>query len=139
MAGKRCSQFRGVAPMGGGAVAVEQTGGRQHKHPGADRQQPRAPGMGLAQRVDQCWRHRGVAVAPAGNDDGARLGQQFQAAIGQHLNPAHGAHRALIDRRNRMRVPREIELRSGQAEDLHGDAELECAEAIVGQNRDQSW
>jgi len=93
--------------------------------------------MGLTQRVDQRRRYRGVAVAPARNDDGARCGEQFQAAIGQHLNPAHGAHRAFIDRGNHVFVPREVELWPGQAEDLDGNAELECAEAIVGQNGNQ--
>ncbi|MNI70969.1 hypothetical protein D3C73_1268150 [compost metagenome] len=65
--------------------------------------------------------------------------QQFQAAIGQYLNATHGAHRALIDGRDLMAVPREVELRPGQAKDLHGDAEFEGTQAIVGEDRDQSW
>ncbi|MCY1175582.1 hypothetical protein D9M71_654530 [compost metagenome] len=92
--------------------------------------------MGLAQGVDQLCGDRGAAVAPAGNDDGAGVGEQFHAAVGQNLDAAHGTHRALIDGDDTMFVPREIELGAWQAEDLHGDAELECAEAVVGQNRD---
>ena len=94
--------------------------------------------MGLAQGREQRFGHRGAAITPAGNDDGSGVAEQFHAAIGQHLNPAHGAHRALVDGGDPVLVPGEIELRPCQAEDLHGDAELECAEAIVGQNRDQS-
>ncbi|MCY1179076.1 hypothetical protein D9M73_194560 [compost metagenome] len=118
-------QFRCVAPVRGGAATVEQTGGGQHEHPRADRQQPRAPGMGLAQGGQQLLGYCSLAVAPAGNDDGPRLLQQFQAAIGQYLDATHGAHRALIDGRDLMAVPREVELRPGQAKDLHGDAEFE--------------
>ena len=53
--------------------------------------------MGLAQGGEQCLGHRCLAIAPAGNDDGPGLFEQFQAAIGQHLDATHGAHRALID------------------------------------------
>ena len=132
-------QLRGVTPVRGRTVTIEQTGGGQHEYPGTDRQQPCAPGMGLAQGGEQCLGHRCLAVAPAGNDDGPGLFEQFQAAIGQHLDATHGAHRSLIDSGDAVLVPREIELRSRQAEDLDGDAELERTEAVVGQNGDRSW
>jgi hypothetical protein len=38
-----------------------------------------------------------------------------------------------------MAVPREVELWPSQAKDLHGDAEFEGTQAIVGEDRDQSW
>ncbi|MNC23784.1 hypothetical protein D3C75_718190 [compost metagenome] len=138
-AGKPLGQFRGIAPVRGRTVPVEQPGGGEDENTGADRQQPRPSGMGLAQSSDQfCW-HRGAAVAPTGDDDGAGIGEQFHAAIGQYLDAAHGPHRTLIDRDDTMLVPRKIEFRSWQAEDLHGNAELERAQAVVGQNRDHSW
>ncbi|MNF90662.1 hypothetical protein D3C84_732320 [compost metagenome] len=138
-AGKPLGQFRGIAPVRGRTVPVEQPGGGEDENTGADRQQPRPPRMGLAQGGDQFCGHRGAAVAPAGNDDGAGIGEQFHAAIGQDLDAAHGTHRTLIDRDDTMLVPRKIEFRSWQAEDLHGNAELERAQAVVGQNRDHSW
>lgn len=95
--------------------------------------------MGLAQGGDQRRGYCGAAVAPAGDDDGPRVGEHFHAAIGQDLDAAHGAHRAMIDGDDTMLVPRELEFRAWQAEDLHGNAELERAEAIVGQNRNHSW
>jgi hypothetical protein len=82
--------------------------------------------------------HRGFAITPTGNDDGACLRQQLQAAVGQDVNAAHGAHRPCVDGDDAVLVPREIELRPGEAEDFHGNPELEGTEAVVGQNRDQS-
>ncbi|MNG01678.1 hypothetical protein D3C84_846700 [compost metagenome] len=95
--------------------------------------------MGVAQGSQQRLRYRCLTVAPAGNDDGPCLFQQFQAAIGQYLNTAHGAHRPLIDGRDSMAVPREIELWPCQAKNFHGDAEFESTQAVVGQDHDQSW
>ncbi len=94
--------------------------------------------MGPLQRFEQCRRWRFAAAAPAGHDQGAGLVELFQAAIGQDLDAAHGAHRPGIDRNDAVLVPGEVELRTRQAEDLHGDAEFEGAEAIVDQDRDQT-
>ena len=131
-------QLAGVAPVSGGATTIQQPGRRQNEHPGADRQQPRTALVGLAQRFQQLRRRRLLAAAPAGNDDGPRLLQQLQAPVGQHLDPAQGTHRAGVHGGDGLPVPGEIELRPGQAEDLHGNAELEGAKAVVGQDRDQT-
>ncbi len=94
--------------------------------------------MGLTQGGEQRFRHRRAAVAPSRDDDGPGLFKQFHPAVGQHLNATHGTHRPLVDGDDTVLIPREIELWPRQAEDLHGDAEFESAEAVVGQNRDQS-
>jgi hypothetical protein len=49
--------------------------------------------VGLTQCAKQRLGHRCFAIAPTGNDDGACLRQQLQAAVGQDVNAAHGAHR----------------------------------------------
>ncbi len=121
-----------------GTASVKQTSRRQHKHPRAYRQQTRTAVVRLAQGKDQLSRHWRAAVAPAGNNDRPRLIQQVQATVGQQLNATHGAHWTLIDCSNAVFIPGEFELRPGQAEYLYGDAKLESAEAVVGQNRDRS-
>lgn len=78
------------------------------------------------------------AVTPAGNDNGPGLGQALQAAIGQHLDAAHGAHGAVVQADDAVAIPGEIELGPWQAEDLHGNAEFEGAEAVVGEDGHQA-
>ncbi|MNF95447.1 hypothetical protein D3C84_782040 [compost metagenome] len=124
--------------MSRGAQAIEQPGGGEYEGTGADRQQARTTGVGPAQCIEQ---HRGrwlAAVAPAWHDNGPGGLEQFHAAISQYLEAAHGAHRAVIDRDDPMRVPGEIEFRSLQSEDLDGDTEFESTQAVVGEDRDQT-
>ena len=75
-----------MAPMRGGAPAVEQARRRQHEGAGADGQDACAAGVGLAQRLGQGLGHGRIDAAPAGDDDdGQDSGQgnaEYDAGIG---------------------------------------------------------
>lgn len=94
--------------------------------------------MGLAQRGQQpLGRYLGT-VTPAGDDNGPGLSQALQPAVGEHLDATHGAHGTLVQADDAVAVPGEIELGPRQAKDLHGDAEFEGAQAVVGEDGHQA-
>ena len=121
------------------AMNEQKARSREHEHPRTDGKQPRPALIRGAQGVQQHLRRALIAATPARNDDGMGINERLQAELGNDLHATCRVHWCGIDGDDAMRVPGEFELRAWQPEDLHGNAELECAEAVVGQNRNQTW
>ena len=124
--------------MRGGAAPGQQPRRREHENAGAERQHPRAAGVRLAQRPAQGVGHGLVRAAPTGHHNRAGAGEQRRAAVHLDPEPAGGAERARLQRRHAEAVPVLSHLRPREAEDLHRDAELEGAEAVVGERDHQA-
>ena len=128
-----CCELRHVSPVGGGAPAVEHPGRGQHEDPGADRAQPGAPRESPPQLRQKRRGRRLCGVAPAGNDDRIGRIEQPQRVAHPDLYAAGGAQRPALRGAHRELVPRHAELRPRQREQLHGAAELEGTQPVVGQ------
>lgn len=66
------------------------------------------------------------------------INERLQAELGNDLHATCRVHWCGIDGDDAMRVPGEFELRAWQPEDLHGNAELEGAQPVIGQHGDQT-
>ena len=79
-----------------------------------------------------------MGPAPARNDDGVRLVQQFEPAIRNDLEAADGPQGTRLDGADREAIPIRTHLGTGQAEDFDGDAEFERAQTVIGEGDDEA-
>jgi hypothetical protein len=94
-----------IAPVGGGAQAIEHSGGGEHEHPGTDRAQARAALVG---RTDQCQQRRRwflVCVAPARDDDGVGARNQLRRVRRRQRDAARRPDRSGFDRADGKVIP----------------------------------
>ncbi|MNC74419.1 hypothetical protein D3C75_1257720 [compost metagenome] len=75
-----------------------------------------------------------MVAAPAGDDDGLRGIQCFETRVDGYPKASQCMHRSWIDGNDLMAIPRYIQLRAGQAEDLQGDTKLEHAKAFINED-----
>lgn len=80
-----------------------------------------------------------MVAAPAGDDDGLRGIQCFEARVDGYSKASQRMHRSSVDGNDLMAIPRYIQLRTGQAEDLQGDTKLEHAQAFINEDCHGSW
>jgi len=123
----------GIAPVRGGALAVQHPGRGQHEHARADGAQARAAPVRRADQRQQGLRRFLVGVAPAGDDDGVGLAQQPRRIARLDGNAAGGADRSPLDGGNQKVVPVHVQFRTVQGKQLDGTAEFKRAQAVVGQ------
>src|SRR6185369_4074168 len=126
-----------MRPVRGGAPAVEQAGGGKDEGSRADRGHARTAPVRTPQRVEQRDRWRLHDVARSRHDDRIRAGQCPQSGVGddleavvggQRLSWPLGAHDDAIPVRAHLR----------ETEHLQRQAELEGADAVIGQHRDDA-
>lgn len=75
-----------------------------------------------------------MVTAPAGDDDGSRGNQCFEARVDGYPKASQRMHRSSVDGDDLMAIPRYIQLRARQAEDLQGDTKLEHAKAFINED-----
>ena len=123
--------------MGGGALAVEKAGRCQQEHARADGAQPGTPCVGRPQLIQDCLWRRFVRIAPAGNDDGVGLFQQFGRKGRGHRDAAGRPDRAWLDGADGEAVPCYPEFGPLEREQFDRAAEFEGTKPVVGQHNDE--
>ena len=125
-------ELRDVFPVRGRPFPVEHARRGEHEHTRADRGEARAALEGAAQRSEERRRGWLLRRAPSGNHDGVGALERTERVRHGEPDPAGRADRAALGGAHRKLVPRHRELGARQGEELHDAAELEGAEAIVG-------
>lgn len=91
--------------------------------------------MGAAQCVDECCRRIAIDIFPAGHDHRARFAQTGQPHVGNKLPPCARNQRLLWPVGTyHDAIP--VLAHAGQPKHLHGDAEFERVDAVVGKHGD---
>ena len=119
-----------------GPPSVEQAGLGQHHDTRAEGHHARAALTDTLQGLDQGSRHGGIDRAPARHHHEIRLVEKVESAFGHYDEAAGGSQRPRLDAAHRVPIPRRTGFGTRQGEHFVGDAELEGAEAIIGQHRD---
>jgi hypothetical protein len=93
--------------------------------------------VGGADQRQQRRRRRLVGVAPAGDDDGVGALEQLGRVRRLQRDAAERADRPRLGRADGEVVPLDAQLRALEREQFDHAAELEGAEAVVGQRDDE--
>ncbi len=127
----------GIAPVRRRRLAVKQAGRREQEHARADGGNSGAASVGGGEASHQRLRRRHVCTLPARNDDGVGATQHRQPVRHLHRDPACSTHGTALLGTDSKPVPVDPEFGSGEREHLHGAAELEGAQIVVGQRDDE--
>jgi hypothetical protein len=130
-------QFIDVAPVGRDGLAVEHARGRQHEYTGTDRTQTRAALIGSADFFQKRFGRHFVRIAPAGNDDGVGLLQQFERVRRRDGDAARRANRTGFAGAHREAIPVDVKLGTFECEQFGHATEFEGAEPVVSQRDDE--
>jgi hypothetical protein len=133
---KPARQERCVAPVGGGAAAVQQAGGGEHEGARADGHQPCSARVGAAQRLRHPPRRVAMNIGRARDDDRVRSLELLEAVIYRQAEAAHGGQQSRSLGAHREGVPMvRLELRPRQREHLGRHPKLERRDALVCHHR----
>ena len=124
--------------MRGRAPAVQEPGCGEHERAGAHRNEPRAPVVGLHERLLQSVGGLVVGIGPPGDDDRVRPFELVEAVGRLHGEARLRPHATVAGRDDEELVPGVDDVAAVEPEDLARDREVEGEGSLVDDGRDRT-